>query len=194
MRVSVGSGNPVKIAAVENALADVVGVTIEGVEVDSGVAEQPASRAETITGAETRAENALTAGAYDLGVGIEGGVTDVEGLPGLYLTMWAAVTDGERTTHGGGPTLRLPGSMADQVREGRELGPVIDEVIESESADGRAASPEQSVADPRTSHESVGEGPGAAGVLTGYAVDRESSLTHAVAAALGPFVTSRYDL
>lgn len=172
MRVSVGSGNPVKIAAVEDALADVAAVTVEGVDVDSGVAEQPTSRAETIEGAETRARRSLASGAYDLGVGIEGGVEEVEELDGLYLVMWAAATDGSTTTRGGGPTIELPASLAEPVREGRELGPVIDEVLGTER---------------------VGEGKGAAGVLSGGAIGRRSSLTHAVAAALGPFVTPHYD-
>ena len=173
MRVSVGSGNPVKIAAVEDALADLAGATVEGVDVDSGVGDQPRGRAETIEGAETRARRALDAGAYDLGVGVEGGVTEIEEHSGLYLIMWAAVTDGERTTRGAGPTIRLPESLAHPVREGRELGPVIDEALGTED---------------------VGEGGGAAGVLTGRVIDRQSSLTHAVAAALGPFVTSHYDI
>jgi len=174
MRVSVGSGNPVKIAAVEDALADVPGIAVESVDVDSGVAEQPRGRAETIAGAETRAERALAAGAYELGVGVgvEGGVTEIESRPGLYLIMWAAATDGERTGRGAGPTIRLPESLADPVREGRELGPVVDEVLGTEN---------------------VGEGRGAAGILSGDAIDRRSSLAHAVAAALGPFVTSHYD-
>lgn len=172
MRVSVGSGNPVKIAAVEQALADVAAVTVEGVDVDSGVAEQPTSRAETIEGAETRARRALAADAFDLGVGVEGGVTELDELDGLVLIMWAAVTDGSTTTHGAGPTIPLPESLAEPVREGRELGPVIDEVLGTEQ---------------------VGRDAGAAGILSGGAIDRRSSLTHAVAAALGPFVTPHYD-
>lgn len=172
MRVSVGSGNPVKIAAVEDALADVPGIAIESVDVDSGVPEQPRGRAETIEGAETRARRALGADSYDLGVGVEGGVAELEAQSGLYLIMWAAATDGERTGRGAGPTIQLPESLAQPVREGRELGPVVDEVLKTDD---------------------VGEGRGAAGVLSGDAIDRQSSLAHAVAASLGPFVTPHYD-
>lgn len=172
MRVSVGSGNPVKIAAVEDALSGIAGVTIEGVDVDSGVAEQPNGVSETIRGAETRADRALAAGAYDLGVGIEGGVRTYDDLPGLYLIMWAAVTDGSRTTRGNGPTIRLPEDIADTIRDGAELAPTMDDALGTEN---------------------IGEREGAAGVLTGKAIDRRSSLTHAVAAALGPFVTDHYD-
>jgi len=172
MRVSVGSGNPVKVAAVEDALADVPGVAVESADVDSGVSEQPRGRSETIEGAETRAERALAAGTYDLGVGVEGGVAELASRPGLYLIMWAAATDGERTGRGAGPTIRLPESLAEPVREGRELGPVVDKALGTDD---------------------VGEGRGAAGVLSGDAIDRRSSLAHAVAAALGPFVTPHYD-
>ena len=100
MRVGVGSGNPVKRRAVEAVLdagedAFGEGATVEAVPVDSGVSEQPRGHRETVAGAETRARNALAAGAYDLGVGIEGGVADVAAAPGLFLVMWAAVADGD---------------------------------------------------------------------------------------------------
>ena len=176
MRVGVGSGNPVKRRAVEAALdagEDALGegATVEAVPVDSGVSEQPRGHGETVAGAETRARNVLAAGAYDLGVGIEGGVADLDDRPGLYLVMWAAVTDGETIERGGGPSLRLPGDIAERVRGGEELGPVLDDVLDTEGVKERA---------------------GAAGVLTGDAVDRESALAHAVAGAFGPFVTEFY--
>ena len=73
MRVVVGSENPVKVAAAERAVPDRFDATVAGVAVDSGVAEQPRRRADTITGARNRAAVALDTGG-DLGVGIEGGV------------------------------------------------------------------------------------------------------------------------
>nr|WP_259372649.1 inosine/xanthosine triphosphatase [Halostella salina] len=59
MDVGVGSGNPVKVAATERVLAG-RGASVEAVPVDSGVSEQPRGRAETVTGAETRARRAST--------------------------------------------------------------------------------------------------------------------------------------
>lgn len=104
MYVMVGSANPVKVAAVERAL-ERFDPTVVARAVDSGVAEQPRSTRETVAGAENRARRALEAGdvaagdaAY--GVGLEGGVTRFEGAPGLYLVMWAAVTDGETIGRG----------------------------------------------------------------------------------------------
>ncbi|WP_459193618.1 inosine/xanthosine triphosphatase [Halosimplex sp. J119] len=171
-RVAVGSENPVKIRATERVVDDLFDAEVAGVAVDSGVPEQPRGRTETVTGAENRAARALEVdpdAAY--GVGIEGGVAELDERPGLYLIMWAAVTDGERLERGGGPLLRLPDDVAERVRSGEELGPVLDDLLDTEGVSERA---------------------GAAGVLTGEAVDRESALAHAVAGAFGPFATDLY--
>jgi len=171
MRVAVGSQNPVKVAATERALEDRFGAEVVPADVDSGVAEQPRGHPETVTGAENRAREALVRTDAGLGVGIEGGVAAFEGTDGLFLVMWAAATDGERVGRGAGPSIRLPGTVADRVRAGEELGPVMDDLLGSEG---------------------VARGRGATGVLTGGAVDREAALADAVAGALGPFVTDLY--
>ena len=175
MRIGVGSENPVKRRAVET-LVDaedaLSGAALEAVAVDSGVSEQPVGHAETVRGAETRARNVLEAGAFDLGVGIEGGVAEFEGADGLFLVMWSAVTDGRRVGRGAGPSMRLPAGVARRVRDGEELGPVMDDEL------GEAG---------------IARRQGAAGVLTGGHLDRESALSAAVAGALGPFVTDHGD-
>jgi len=184
-RVAVGSTNPVKVAATRAVLDELGGslrsvpadeMTVESVPVGSGVSEQPRGREETLAGAENRARNALDTIAddtadTDYGVGIEGGVADLETGPGLWLVMWAAVTDGERIERGSGPSLRLPDPVAERVRDGEELGPVLDDRLDTEGLKKDA---------------------GAAGVFTGGAIDRESALVHAVAGAFGPFVTDHY--
>lgn len=175
MRVGVGSGNPVKKRAVESILDDGSGAfgetaTIESVSVASGVSEQPRGHAETIEGAETRAANVLAEG-YDLGVGIEGGVAEFDGSDELYLVMWAAVDDGETIGRGSGPSIPLPTSVARRVRNGAELGPVMDDVL---------------------GESDVAKRQGAAGAFTNGRVDRDAALATAVAGALGPFVTDRY--
>ena len=172
MRVGVGSTNPVKRSATESALREFPGATVESVAVESGVSEQPVGDPETVEGAETRARNVLDAGDYDLGIGLEGGVAEVEGADGLFLIMWAAATDGDRTGRGAGPRLRLPESIASRVRAGEELGPVMDDVLDMDD---------------------VAEKQGAAGALTDHIIDREGALRQAVAGALGPFVTDLYD-
>lgn len=171
MRVAVGSTNPVKRDATAAAFASIAGATVEAVDVDSGVSDQPIGHEETVAGAETRARRALAAGDYALGVGIEGGAARFDGIDGRYLIMWAAVTDGETVGRGAGPSLRLPEDLAVRIEGGEELGPVMDDVFDLEN---------------------VKEKEGAAGVLTGNVVDRETALTTAVAGALGPFVTDAY--
>ena len=172
MRIAVGSGNPVKRRAVEAAVEETLDDPgIETVPVDSGVSEQPTGQEETVTGAQNRARNALAAGEYDLGVGLEGGVAEVEGVEGLFLIMWVAVTDGEAVGLGSGPSFRLPASIGDRVAAGEELGPVMDDVL---------------------GEEDVAEKQGAAGALSAGVVDRDDALAAGVAAAMGPFVTERY--
>ncbi|MXR50703.1 inosine/xanthosine triphosphatase [Halovenus sp. WSH3] len=170
MRVAVGSLNPVKEAATARALGDRPADVLP-VDVDSGVSEQPRGRSETITGAENRASAALAETDCTYGVGIEGGVADVDGAEGLWLIMWAAVTDGRGWGRGGGPTLRLPADIAERVRAGEELGPVMDDHLDAEG---------------------IATDQGAAGVLTDGSIDRTSALAHGVSAAFGPFLADVY--
>ncbi|GAA0191861.1 DUF84 family protein [Halobaculum roseum] len=191
MRIGVGSGNPVKREATERAVAGAGGpggngdgfdgdadglgddTVVEACPVPSGVSEQPVGHVETRTGAVNRANAVLDENGetYDLGVGIEGGVAEYAGSDGLFLVMWAAVADGERVGVGTGPSLALPGSIAARVRDGEELGPVMDDVL---------------------GESDVARNQGAAGALTGGRVDRTDALRTAVAGALGPFVTDLY--
>lgn len=169
MRAAVGSGNPVKRDATERALGR--DAAVESESVSSGVSEQPTGIAETRTGAENRAVAALESGDYDLGVGIEGGVATFEGSEDLFLVMWAAVTDGETTGRGAGPSLRLPDRIADRMRDGEELGPVMDDVLGTDD---------------------VAKKQGAAGAFTGGRMSRTDALESAVTAALAPFVSELY--
>lgn len=198
MRVAVGSGNPVKREATARALREVDGrdpsvgrrslggATVESVPVPSGVAEQPVGNAETRAGAENRAAAAFAAGRYDAGVGIEGGVAEFrsaarrtrsvdvstfDGSSDLFLVMWAAVTDGDRTGCGSGPSVRLPSRVATRVRGGEELGPVMDDVLGTEN---------------------VAKKQGAVGAFTGGRMSRTDALESAVTAAFAPFVSDLY--
>lgn len=171
MHVAVGSTNPVKVDAVERTL-ERFEPTVTAVDVDSGVPEQPWSVAETVEGAENRARRALAANDAEYGIGLEGGVARFDGVPGLTLIMWAAVTDGDRLERGSGPTLRLPDRVAGRLEDGAELGPVMDELLDTDG---------------------IAETHGAAGVLTDGLTDRTSALGEAVACAFGPFRVRHYD-
>jgi inosine/xanthosine triphosphatase len=170
MHIGVGSGNPVKRRAVESMFPD---ATVTAVSVDSGVSEQPFGHDETIRGAENRARTVLVADEVeaDYGVGLEGGVAEFDGTDGLFVVMWAAVTDGDRVGHGAGPSLELPADIAARVRDGEELGPVMDDVLGTTD---------------------VAKKEGAAGALSGERIDREQALGTAVAGAFGPFATEFY--
>ncbi|WP_144901665.1 DUF84 family protein [Halobellus captivus] len=187
MRIAVGSGNPVKRDATARVFPE---STVVAESVPSGVAEQPIGHDETRTGARNRADAALRTDAYDLGVGIEGGVAGF-GEGGvtalgedvgserrsslesheLFLVMWAAVTDGERWGVGAGPSLSLPASIADRVRDGEELGPVMDDVL---------------------GESNVAKKQGAAGAFTGGLMTRTDALDAAVTAAAAPFLSELY--
>jgi inosine/xanthosine triphosphatase len=179
MNVLVGSTNPVKRRAVLAVVDD--GWTVSAVGVASNVPEQPRGQAETRRGAENRAREAFghgdpgaTADRGDerrLGVGIEGGVARLEGCEGLHLVNWAAATDGDRLSRATGPSFPLPDGIARRVDAGEELGPVMDDELGEDDVKKRQ---------------------GAAGVFTAGMVDREASLSTAVAAALGPFVAEQY--
>ena len=146
------------------------------VAVDSGVSEQPTGHDETIAGAVIRAERALDAGDYDLGVGIEGGVATFSAGDGtdetdLYLVMWAAVTDGERVGRAAGPSLPLPARIGDRIDAGEELGPVMDDVLGTDD---------------------IARNEGAAGVFTGGRLTRTDALESAVTGAFAPFCCELY--
>lgn len=198
-RTAVGSTNPVKVAAVERIHPgiDAVAVDVDSGVSEQPVGHAETRRGARTRARRALAAD----GAIGLGIGIEGGVArfgsagngnananrDEEDRPGpdpnadpgrpaptgsdLFLVMWAAATDGDRTGEGAGPALRLPRTIADRVAADEELGPVMDDVLgESDVARNR----------------------GAVGALTPGSFDREGALAAAVAGALGPFATDHY--
>ena len=169
-RIAVGSANPVKVAAVravaQRILEDAV---VAGIEVVSGVAAQPFGDEETIRGARARAERALDADpAATLGIGLEGGVVELnDGL--LRTCAWAAAVDREgRRGIGGSLAMPLPGAVSDAIRGGAELGDAMDRV---------------------TGETDVKRGRGAVGVLTAGLVDRQRAYEMLVAYALAPWLS-----
>ena len=110
--VSVGTRNAAKLAAVRAAFAAYrPDVEVTGVEVDSGVPEQPVGYAEIAGGARARARAAQVACAGDLAVGYEDGLLRLEDVAeesalgeataGLIVNVGCAVVwDGERESLG----------------------------------------------------------------------------------------------
>lgn len=166
--VAVGSHNPVKVAAVRSALATAgIDAEVVGIQVPSGVAEQPLSLAETERGATERAHNARAALDAEWGVGMEGGVWfDGEGNGWLSNVVVIVTADGRVSRIHGGQVL-LPPAVATRVRAGEELGPVMDELT-------GVANSKQKL--------------GAVGFLTGGVVRREDSFRDEVGRALAPLL------
>jgi len=167
--VAVGSTNPVKLAAARAVIGRVAGgARVEAVKVVSTVSDQPFGDEETIRGALARARRAREAVEGDLGIGLEGGVVDVDGS--MRTCAWAAVVDGAgREGVGGSLAMPLPDSVARLIRdEGLELGAAMDRL---------------------TGEHNVKHRQGAVGILTAGLVDRQAAYEVILTYALARFLT-----
>jgi inosine/xanthosine triphosphatase len=121
-----GSTNPAKVEPVRHVFSSLEStLEVVGVNVPSGVPDQPFGWDETSLGARTRARNALAQAGARYGVGLEGGM--LENVDGAWLVSIAAIArhDGLEGLACGGMLL-LPPSVAARVKAGEELGHVID--------------------------------------------------------------------
>ena len=170
-RIAVGSTNPVKIAAVRMVVTRAFPeAEVIGLDVTSGVSEQPWGDEEARQGARNRARAVLAAADSDLGVGLEGGVLETE--LGLMTCAWCIIVDREgQIGVGGGVHMRLPPSVAEVLRGGGELGPAMDQL---------------------SGQHNTKQAQGAVGILTGGLSDRGAAYGQLVAMALAPFVKTEY--
>jgi len=167
VKIAVGSNNPVKVGAVQSVVQKVWPESqILPVMVSPGVSLMPMSDEECLLGARNRARAALEAVGADVGIGLEGGVNP--GPVGLMLLGWVAVLD-SNGRQGVGSTARipLPVHIAEQIREGRELGDVIDAILGEENVKRKG---------------------GTIGALTSGLVLRQEAFEMAVAYALSPLL------
>ncbi|WP_422122874.1 DUF84 family protein [Planococcus sp. X10-3] len=126
LKVAVASQNPAKISAVKECFNELgIQAEIFAVETASGVSAQPLSIAETRQGAVNRAASALEEN-FDMAIGLEGGVFELDGA--MFLCNWGALasSDGKIYT-AGGAQIPLPEEIARDLRNGLELGPVMDQ-------------------------------------------------------------------
>ncbi len=165
--IAIGSTNRAKIRAVRQALARVwPEATYKDTQVPSGVSDMPMSDEEGAEGAIARAVGAREVEDADLGVGLEGSVTETPW--GMLLTGWVAIVDRNgRRGLASGPRMPLPESVAQRLRKGEELAPLIDELSGSDG----------------TRHKG-----GACGFLTGGLLPRDESFAVALVCALAPFI------
>ncbi len=171
-QIVIASHNPVKIRACQLGFALLFpdqNWEMVPVDVPSGVADQPMSDHETLTGAHNRAHNAQVARpGLTYYVGIEGGV-EWRGAE-LFAFAWVvAISADGREGQARTAAFQLPLRVAQLVSEGHELGAADDRVF------GVINSKQEG---------------GAIGLLTGQAIDRVGLYTPAVAMALVKFKNS----
>ena len=119
LTIHVGSTNQVKIAAVQGAVkhhARLAQCRVVGLDVPSGVSEQPRSLDETIRGAVNRARHAFP--GCDLSIGIEDGLGAVPHTRSGYMNFCAcAIFDGRRTHVGLASAFEYPPEVVRLVME-----------------------------------------------------------------------------
>lgn len=180
MRISVGSKNPVKVGAVREAFQKYwPECEVVGVEVESGVAAQPMSEEETMMGSRQRAHKALaTDPAAEYAVGLEGGVCEKNGV--MYECAWVCVVRKSQIINdkfsnnegmGGGLYFELPAKIAEKIKAGGELGPIMDEM---------------------TGESDVKQKSGAIGIMTKGQLDRKTAYVQIVLSALIKFVSPEW--
>lgn len=169
MKIIIASKNPVKINATLQAFAKMFPAdewNAEGVDVASGVNDQPMSDEETYAGALNRTNAAKAAASDgDFWVGIEGGVA--KDTHGMSSFAWVVVVDREgRVGQGKTSMFYLAKVVSDLIESGKELGEADDIVFKKEN------SKQQN---------------GAVGLLTDDVITRTSYYVEATVFALIPF-------
>ena len=163
-KIALGTKNPAKIKAGQLA-SHALSAELISVNVSSGVSEQPFSDEETIEGALNRAKNAMKEAHADFGLGLEGGV--VETPYGLFICNWGALVtkDGDHFISGGA-RIKLPESVAQELYEGKELGPVMDEY---------------------TKKQDIRKSEGAVGVFSNGRITRDRMFEHIIELLVGQY-------
>ena len=178
LTIAVGSKNDAKNLAVrtafEKAFSDVF-ITTQGHDVNSGIADQPTTDEESIQGAINRARNALLVNpTADYGVGLEGNTVTISGT--IYLHGWVAIihkddTDTPGIGHSSG--IELPEHLKLGIEAGRELGPMLQEMLDDEE-------------------NTIRHTQGTNGILSGGLYTREQEFIDATTVALARFVKPEF--
>jgi len=174
MKIIVGTKNEAKLEAVREALADYLilkAAEIIGQEIKSGVADQPKSMAETVKGAQNRAQEVF-AGA-DLSIGLESGLIEVPGSRSGFMDLCVcAIFDGEKFALG--------------ISSGFECPPEINRLMLEEGLDMTQASNRVGL----SSNPKLGAAEGLIGILTKGRITRKDYTKHALIMALAQIENS----
>lgn len=166
MKILIGTNNRAKTKAVQTVCSLYYpNAEFENREVQSFVSNQPMSDEETRKGAINRAKQLMENSAASFGVGLEGGVNDIDGT--LYICNWGAlVTNDGSIFTATGAGIPLPEEIARQLKEGAELGPVMDVY---------------------TNKIDIRQGEGAIGVFTNGIVKRSDMFEHIMLLLIGQY-------
>lgn len=130
MKIALGSTSDTKKKILEDTLKNLVTGEIEiiGVDVESGIPDQPLSEEITITGSGNRAKNALEKeSTADFSIGLEGGLVKVADQ-GYFLVSGATIYDSSGyTSTGVGEKLRIPKEVSEGIEKGGQFGELIRE-------------------------------------------------------------------
>lgn len=155
MKIIVGSSNPTKIESVKSIFSN---AEVEGLEVSSMVSAQPFSDEETLEGAINRARECANSVKGAFGIGLEGGVTQIEN--DLFLCNWGALVDDKGNVYiASGARIPLPDEISEELHTGKELGDVMDVFAKKNG---------------------VRKKEGAIGIFTNENIDRMSMFSHVV--------------
>lgn len=167
MKIVVASKNPVKIRATRLGFESYFSTfDIEGVTVNSGVADQPVGIDETLKGARNRAERAKQFYPQaDFWVGIEGGIEFLES--GLTAFAWVVMLNAEKRGESKTTSFALPPKVAELIEQGYELGIANDMLFKKDNSKQKS---------------------GAVGILTNGKVTRTELYKQAVQLAFIPFL------
>ncbi|WP_133012918.1 inosine/xanthosine triphosphatase [Marinomonas flavescens] len=172
IRIRVASKNPVKITAAHQAFSQVFPthtIHCEGMETDSGVADQPMTESETRLGAQNRIRYCYAHDSNqeeDYFVSMEGGVDDFEEGAATFAYVAIAGRDGKIHT-GRSANLPLPTTVYLRLKNGEELGDVMDDLFQVDNIKQKG---------------------GAIGLLTNHRATRESVYTQAIILILSPIL------
>jgi len=169
IKILVGSLNPVKINAVNNAFASAFPnyeIQCNSIHAPSGVSDQPMTANETREGAINRAQFCKKSEEIaDYYVALEGGIDLTPDGPMTFA--YFAILDKQQQSIGRSASLPLPHCVYESLKLGKELGSVMDELFNTTNIKQKG---------------------GAIGLLTNNNATRESIYTQALLLALAPFL------
>jgi inosine/xanthosine triphosphatase len=170
LQVFVGSGNPVKVRAVQDVLRALsFPARVRGLKVKTDVSDQPFDE-EALQGAMNRAKSAIQGG--DFGVGIEAGLMWSSALSDYFDVQYCAIIDrGGRITVGHGPGFTYPPRVLEKVKAGSTVGEAMERL---------------------TGIRRIGSREGAIGYLTEGRLDRKRLTESAVLMAMVPRIRREF--